>query len=422
MTGEPIVDIIRHGGRPAVAEDGRPAATKESECPSGPRRPERRPERPRQPRAQCGRPLPQPRPGDARRARLPLLQGRRHRADHPDVAADPRRSSAVGGRAHQPRSGAGGPRRNRLDDTARVGPRRPRHHLRRGRDDDRLPDDDRRGRRLHPRGLGQRHRLRRGRGAGGQARGVRSEIPHVKQVIVLPGRAATTAGSSRPTTSPTGGASCSPPPPTRRLAHRPARSRDPRRRHLHVRHDGPPQGRAPRAGQRRLRGRRHRGDRHVHQGRPPVPLAAALARLRQDAGRHGPADRLPDGRRRPHRQDRREHGGHQADLHGRSAAHLREGARPDRAHVRRGDGHQEEAHRLGAQGRWRDARRARARRGAVVRPAPQARPRDEARAAQGAGALRRPGPLHDQRVRPAQRGRRQAGSARSACSSWRATA
>ena len=80
--------------------------------------------------------------------------------------------------------------------------------------------------------------------------------------------------------------------------------------------------------------------------------------LSQDARRHGPADRLPDGRRRPRRQDRREHGGHQADLHGRSAAHLREGARAHRADVRRGEGRQEEAHRLGAQGRWRDARRA----------------------------------------------------------------
>ena len=143
----------------------------------------------------------------------------------------------------------------------------------------------------------------------------------------------------------------------RRLAHRPAHPRVPRRRHLHVRHDRAAQGRAPRPGQRRLRGRRHRRHRHLHRGRPPVPLAAAVARLRQDARRDRAPDRLPDRRRRPGRQDRREHGRHQADLHGRPAAHLREGARAHRPDVRRREGRQEEAHRLGAQGRRRDARR-----------------------------------------------------------------
>ena len=169
------------------------------------------------------------------------------RAHHPDVAADPRGRRAVGRRAHQPRGAAGGPRRHRLDDPRRVDPRRPRRHLRRGRDDDRLPDDDRRGRRLHPHRLGQRHRLRRERGAGRQAparalRGARRAAGHRPDGTGQRGRLGHHDRPARRAWSRVAGRDARP----RRLAHRPARARVPRRRHLHVRHDRPPQGRAPR--------------------------------------------------------------------------------------------------------------------------------------------------------------------------------
>ena len=62
-----------------------------------------------------------------------------------------------------------------------------------------------------------------------------------------------------------------------------------------------------------------------------LPLGA---RVRQDARRDRPPDRVPHRRRRPRREDRRPHRRHPADLHGRAAAHLREGLRPGRAHDR----------------------------------------------------------------------------------------
>ena len=58
-----------------------------------------------------------------------------------------------------------------------------------------------------------------------------------------------------------------------------------------------------------------------------------VALVREDAGGGAAADRLPDGRRRPHGQDRGEPRGGPAHLHGGSPADLREGARegrPDR--------------------------------------------------------------------------------------------
>ena len=59
-----------------------------------------------------------------------------------------------------------------------------------------------------------------------------------------------------------------------------------------------------------------------------LPLAHVV---RQGAAHPAAADRLPHGHRRPDRQDRRQPRRREADLHGRRAAHLREGLRPDPA-------------------------------------------------------------------------------------------
>ena len=61
--------------------------------------------------------------------------------------------------------GSGG---DRLQHPDRVDSRRPRHHVRRRRDDDGLSDDPARGRRLHHRRLGVQGGLRRGRRPGRQ--------------------------------------------------------------------------------------------------------------------------------------------------------------------------------------------------------------------------------------------------------------
>ena len=75
-----------------------------------------------------------------------------------------------------------------------------------------------------------------------------------------------------------------------------------------------------------------RGRRLPQRGRPGVPLAADGALLRQGAP-HRPAGRgLRLRHRRPGAEDRREPGHRQADVHGRRAAHLREGVRPRRRH------------------------------------------------------------------------------------------
>ena len=121
------------------------------------------------------------------------------------------------------------------------------------------------------------------------------------------------------------------------------RRRDRRRRprapgdaDLHLRHDRASQGGAADARQLDVRGRRGRGGRHPLGRRRAVPLAPAGALVRQGpAGRAG-ADRVRDRHRRPGRPDRREPLGHQAHVHGRRTADLREGLRPRRRYRRAG--------------------------------------------------------------------------------------
>ena len=139
--------------------------------------------------------VPQPGPGDARAAAYLYfadggdagctLTWRRARRARREIA---RRARGPGRRAR-------GPRRHRLDHPGRVGPRRPRRHLRRRRDDDHLPDDmpEDVAYILTDSGTG---RLRRERGAGRQAARPARGVPGVLQVITLTGPAATTGGSS----------------------------------------------------------------------------------------------------------------------------------------------------------------------------------------------------------------------------------
>ena len=115
------------------------------------------------------------------------------------------------------------------------------------------------------------------------------------------------------------------------------------------------------------------------------------------------AMRLPDRRRRPGRQDRRQPRRRQADVHGRRAAHLREGARPDH-HDAAGRGRPEgEALRPGVRGRPR-GRRARSAQGKPVPSCSSCSTRvfDRLVLQQGARALRRPGALLHLRRRRAQ--------------------
>ena len=223
-------------------------------------------------------------------------------------------------RAHQPRGAARGPGRHRLDDPGRVDPRRPRRHVRRGRDDDRLPDDDRRGRRLHP----QTTRAAASSSPRTTSRSPSSSSSARRDPRACAGHhadrhaAATTAGSSRPTSSAERGREGSPPTPTSWTRIDQIGPESPRVAHLHLRHDRAPQGRAAR-----------RTDSVVYEGAVIdalgilttddlqflwLPLSHVFGKVLVATR---PADRLPDGRRRPRRQDRREHGGHQADLHGR---------------------------------------------------------------------------------------------------------
>ena len=102
---------------------------------------------------------------------------------------------------------------------------------------------------------------------------------------------------------------------------------------LHLRHHRPAQG-CP-AGPRQL-GLRGRGDRRLEilfDRRRAVPVAAAVARVRQGAARGPAADRLRHRGRRQPGQDRGEPGSRAADVHGRRPADLREGSgqgHPDR--------------------------------------------------------------------------------------------
>ena len=214
---------------------------------------------------------------------------------------------------------ARGPGRHRLEHPLRVGPGRPRRDVRRRRDDDDLPDDDGRRRRLHPVRLRQpRSSSPRTPSSSRSCAASAPRSPAVLRVIVFDGVADADGwvitldelAPARPRV-PRGR--------PRRVDARidGIRRRPARHAHLHLGHDRPPQGRAAAARRVDLRGRRRRGDRHPHRGRPAVPLAAAGARLRQGAAHPAAADRLPHRHRRPDRQDRREPGRRQADLHGR---------------------------------------------------------------------------------------------------------
>ena len=93
---------------------------------------------------------------------------------------------------------------------------------------------------------------------------------------------------------------------------------------------GQAQGRAPAPLLLDLRGRRHPGPADPRRGRPPVPVAADGALVRQGAALHPARLRLRHCGRRPRGQDHREPRDREADLHGCRTAHLREGARPHR--------------------------------------------------------------------------------------------
>ena len=107
---------------------------------------------------------------------------------------------------------------------------------------------------------------------------------------------------------------------------RPARHPD-----LHLGHHGPTQGRPAAAQLVGLRGCRHpspsRSSSEDDLQFLWLPMAHSFGKVLLSTQL---AVRLPDRRRRSGRQDRGEPRHRQADVHGRRAAHLREGARPDR--------------------------------------------------------------------------------------------
>ena len=166
-----------------------------------------------------------------------------------------------------------------------------------------------------------------------------------------------------------------------------------------------------------VRGRRDRGDQHLDERRHPVPVAAAVALVRQGAARRarsqigfatavdGRVDKIVDEPRR-----------RAADVHGRGAAHLREGPQPDRR-------------RCIAEGRpssskifnWAfDGRQARSPRCAqagkrAARPARRAaRDRRQARVLEDRERVRRPHPLLHLRLAPLSTARSPSGSTRRA--------
>ena len=126
---------------------------------------------------------------------------------------------------------------------------------------------------------------------------------------------------------------------------------------------------------------------HPRRDRPRVPLAADGALLRQGADVDPDGVRLRRRHRRPGRQDHRQPRRREADVHGRGAAHLREGARPDRHHAGRRGRRQGEDLQEGLRGRP-QGRPAQAR-GQVGPAAAQA----AARRLRQAGVLQDPRPL-----------------------------
>ena len=162
----------------------------------------------------------------------------------------------------------------------------------------------------------------------------RNELPAPDQGRHLRRHGRRRLGHRRWPTSRSSARSCS-----RRTARRrrASGSRDRRRlaRHadLHLRHDRPAQGRAAAAQLVDLRGRGHPGAGHPRRGRPAVPLAADGALVRQGAALHAARDAAS--RRRSTAGSTRSSttSPSYAHLHGRRAAHLREGARPDRHHA-----------------------------------------------------------------------------------------
>ena len=148
--------------------------------------------------------------------------------------------------------------------------------------------------------------------------------------------------------------------------HRRDRARPPGHPDLHLRHHRPAQGRAAAPLLVDLRGRRDPGPADPRRERRAVPVAADGALVRQGAALHPARLRLRHRRRRPRGQDHREPRDREADLHGRRAAHLREGPRPHRHDAGRRGRRQGEDLPQGLRGRP-QGRRAQAR--GQVRPA-----------------------------------------------------
>ena len=102
--------------------------------------------------------------------------------------------------------------------------------------------------------------------------------------------------------------------------------------HVHLRHDRHPQGGRAAARRLGLAGRGPGRPRHPHPARPRVPVAAAVALVRQDHPQWRDRHRAADLCRRSHRQDRREPRDHQADHHVWRAPDLREALQRDQRH------------------------------------------------------------------------------------------
>ena len=106
---------------------------------------------------------------------------------------------------------------------------------------------------------------------------------------------------------------------------------------IYTGYDRATQGRPAHPRRARLRGRRRRLGVPPQRGRPPVPVAAAVPRVREDPPDPAAADRLLHRGRRADRPDRRQPRRLQADVHGCRPAHLREGVRAYQHDVRARD-------------------------------------------------------------------------------------
>ena len=151
-------------------------------------------------------------------------------------------------------------------------------------------------------------RVRRGRDQAAVLRELADKTPDLGHVVLLEGAGDGTerelslddAGRARPR-------ACWPRTRTRSTTvGRRHRAGPPGHADLHLRHHRPAQGRRADPGQLDVRGRGGRPARHARPRRPAIPVAAAVALVRQGAAGRPAADRLRLRGRRPDRQDRRE--------------------------------------------------------------------------------------------------------------------